>query len=171
MKTAILAFLLSFAAVAPAQSPAEKPVDETYEFGKSAPRFCASAVRSFDFTYSPSYKNVKPPLPFDDVSRTNYEVDNSSSATIKTSSGTAIKIPANAFVDENGNPVEGNVTVSYREFKNPLDFILSGIPMSYNDGEGKNQFISAGMFEINASVDGKKVFLKEGSKVEMDFAS
>ena len=104
MKTAtILAVLLSVTAAASAQSPAEKPVNENYACA-STPRFMTGKADAVDFTYEPSYKNVKPPLPYEDVSKAYYKVGNHSGSTIKCSSGTTIKIPADAFVDENGNP-------------------------------------------------------------------
>lgn len=98
-------------------------------------------------------------------------IDTKEGAKLSYSSGTKVNIPPDAFVDENGNPVEGNVTIGYREYKNPLDFLLSGIPMGSDSGGVKGQFISAGMFELNASVNGKQVFLKKGSKIDVELSS
>jgi len=170
MKPAILAFLLSCTAAALAQIPAEKPVNENYTYN-TAPRFRPCTIKPSDFVYEPSYKYIKPPLDDVKVASVNKTINNENGATLTYSSGTTIAIPPDAFVDENGNAVKGNVTVTYREYKNPLDFLLSGIPMGADSAGAKGQFISAGMFEINASVNGKKVFLKEGSKVNVQLSS
>ena len=90
---------------------------------------------------------------------------------IEAPSGTVIQIPADAFVDADGNPVTGNVVIDYREFRDPIDFILSGIPMTYDSGGVNNTFLSAGMFELNASANGKEVFLAKDKTIDMEFAS
>jgi hypothetical protein len=48
--------------------------------------------------------------------------------------------------------------------------MVSGIPMDYDSGGVKGHFVSAGMFEMNASVNGKEVFLAPGKDVSMKFA-
>lgn len=173
MKTAVTAIMLSCTAVAISQSipHAEPPVVKENYSSPTYPRFGTKPVKPVDFTYAPAYKNVKPPIEGVDVERSHYKISAEKFSTVRHSSGTVIHIPASAFVDNEGNAIEGEVIIDYREFKNPLDFILSGIPMSYDDSEGKNQFVSAGMFEINASARGEKVFLKEGQQIKMEFAS
>src|ERR1051326_3627043 len=170
MKTAFIAFLLSCAATAIAQIPAEKPVIENYIYN-TAPRFGANNFRTGDFTYEPTYQNIKPPLEDLKIAKENNSVASKQGAKLSYSSGTSITIPPNAFVDENGNPIEGNVSVSFREYKNPLDFLLGGIPMSYDSSANKNMFLSAGMFELTASVNGKQVFLKKGSMIDVQMTS
>lgn len=173
MKTAVTAIMLSCTAVAFSQSipHAEPPVVKENYSSPTYPRFDTKPVKPVDFTYAPAYKNVKPPIEGVDVGRSHYKISAEKNSTVRHPSGTAIHIPASAFVDDEGNAIMGEVVIDYREFKNPLDFILSGIPMSYNDSEGKSQFVSAGMFEINASAGGKKVFLKEGQQIKIEFAS
>src|SRR6478736_1263421 len=46
-------------------------------------------------------------------------------------SGSFIDIPANAFVDGKGNPVTGKVKLSFKEYHDAADIILSGIPLEY----------------------------------------
>lgn len=118
-----------------------------------------------------SYKGVNAPIPSLDVKQTMYAVDAASGGELTYSSGTVISIPADAFVDAAGNPVKGAVTIDYREFRDPLDFIVSGIPMTYDTAGQTETFESAGMFEMNASVNGKEVFLAPGKKVDMAFSS
>jgi hypothetical protein len=168
--TTIAAVVLSCTATAFAQSPAERSLNENYTY-YTTPRYQPYMVKRMDPVYEPSYKNIKPPLEDVKVSSVNKAIDNKEGAKLSYSSGTTIHIPPGAFVDENGKPVEGNVTVSYREFKNPLDFLLSGIPMGADSAGVKGQFVSAGMFEMNASVNGKQVFLKKGSKIDVQMSS
>lgn len=113
---------------------------------------------------------IKPPVAGLDVAPNVYTADAKSGGLLEYPSGTKIIIPQNAFVDKAGNPVSGNVTISYREFRDPVDIMLSGIPMKYDSAGQSEDFESAGMFEMNASVNGEEVFLAPGKKVDMDFA-
>ncbi len=81
-------------------------------------------------------------------------------------SGTEIRIPANALVYEDGSPVEGEVEVTYREFRDAADFIATDIPMMFDH---QHQFESAGVFGLNASQGGRNVFVKEGEYIDVEF--
>ncbi|MBI3512093.1 MAG: hypothetical protein HY064_15655 [Bacteroidetes bacterium] len=113
---------------------------------------------------------VKEPIPGLNVVKNIYSENALTGGTIEYPSGTKIIIPENAFVDANGNTVKGDVTIDYREFRDPVDIMLSGIPMNYDSAGKKGHFVSAGMFEMNASVDGKEIFLASGKNVQMQFA-
>ncbi|MEM8528495.1 MAG: OmpA family protein [Bacteroidota bacterium] len=65
-------------------------------------------------------------------------------------STTKITIPSNAFLDRNGKPYEGEVLVSYREFQDYADFMMSDLPMNFNWEGEKAYFNSTGMFEMRA---------------------
>ena len=82
-----------------------------------------------------------------------------------------IKIPKNAFLDMEGKVVTENVDIEYKEFSNPLDAVLSGIPMDYDSGGTRMSFQSAGMIEFNASVKGEPVFPNEASPIEVKLLS
>jgi hypothetical protein len=58
--------------------------------------------------YSPLYKNVKPPIEGLDVATNFYTINANIETSLTYTSGTKIAIPANAFVDKNGNPVKEN---------------------------------------------------------------
>lgn len=113
---------------------------------------------------------VKPPIAGVDVWKNTYTANPIQGGLVEYPSGTKIFIPANAFVDANGNQVKEEVTIDYREFRDPVDILVSGIPMVYDSAGQKGDFESAGMFEINASVNGKEVFLAPGKKVGVEFA-
>ncbi len=63
-------------------------------------------------------------------------------------SGTIISVPANAFVDANGNPYKGAAKLKYREYTDALSIALSGIPMTYDSAGVSYTFESAGMFDM-----------------------
>lgn len=87
------------------------------------------------------------------------------------SDGTDIKIPADAFVDENGNPVKGEVSIKYKSIKSPGEIIASGLHLLYKQGDSVTAFQTGGMFEIDAEQNGKKLKLKSGSTIKMSYAS
>lgn len=87
------------------------------------------------------------------------------------STGSKITIPANAFVDENGAGVRGKVKINYREFHNVSEILLSAIPMRYDSGGKEMAFESAGMFDIGASKDGKRIRIANDKEVEVAMAT
>lgn len=116
------------------------------------------------------YNNVRQPIPGVDVVKDMHVVDASKESKFYYRTGTEVVIPKNAFVDAAGRPVTGEVLIDYREFRDPIDFIVSGIPMTYSENGVVHNFESAGMFEINASVNGKEVFLANGKNVKVNLA-
>lgn len=86
-----------------------------------------------------------------------------------TASGTEIFIPPDVFVDAAGRTVKGKVDIVYEEYRDPIDFMLSGIPMSIEHEGEAQQFNSAGMFKILASQNGEPVSLKPGQVLRMNF--
>lgn len=127
-----------------------------------------------DRTYQPfnkRYQFIQPPIKGVDVERDTRQVKTNVETALIYPSGTRVRIPKDAFVDANGNPVKGAVQVHYREFRDPIDQLVSGIPMTYDTAGVVEQFESAGMFEILASVDGEEVFLAPGKEVKVDFSA
>jgi hypothetical protein len=112
--------------------------------------------------------------PFDniDVSNNTFELDASEAKTFRLPNGTSIAIPADAFADENGNPVKGKVKINYREFHDAAAIIASGIPMTYDSAGVKGKFETAGMFEIKgATAGGKPIFVAKGKGIQVNIAS
>jgi hypothetical protein len=88
----------------------------------------------------------------------NYPIENSSNV---------LRVPANAFVDAYGTPVKDEIDLEFREFKNPSDFIRSGIPMSVEANDEVKVFESAGMVDISAKSKGEEVFLADGKTIQV----
>ena len=100
-----------------------------------------------------------------------FDCDTKESTSIHLETGTHIEIPPSAFEDEAGNIIKGKVQIKYREFHDVADIMLSGIKMNINEGDEIKDFESAGMFEIRAFKDEKKLDLRENKTVKVDLAS
>jgi len=114
---------------------------------------------------------VNPPVPSADIPFTDYAVDAEKGDTIMYPSGSVLLFPKDAFVDKDGKVIQGKVDIKYREFNNPADQFLSGIPMGYDSAGVHYTFESAGMCDIQAFKDGQPVFVNKNSKPVINIAS
>jgi hypothetical protein len=114
---------------------------------------------------------VNPPLKKADIPYSSYNVKASKETVLTHTSGSRIHIPANAFVDEEGNPVKGNVTIQYREMRNARDFFVSGIPMTFEKDSTTYHFESAGMFDIRGKIKNKPVFIASDKSIRVEMTS
>jgi hypothetical protein len=129
------------------------------------------AEKTPEATTSTTVRFFNPPVKGVDVPYKEYQVDAAKGDTLVYYTGSIIFFPPNAFVDEAGKPVTGNVQVKYREFKDPIDFFLAGVPMRYDSAGVQYQLVSSGMLDIRAFKDGKPVFVNKASKPEINLAS
>lgn len=100
-----------------------------------------------------------------------FKIDASSASTIELPNGGSIIFPANAFVDAKGNTIDGEVNVEWQEFHSLTDIVLSGIPMKYDSAGVEHDFVSGGMFTIDATHQGENVDLAEGKTATVNLAS
>lgn len=114
---------------------------------------------------------VSPPVPKLDVFTDIFKINVEQPSVLKYNSGTKINIPANAFLDKNGEVVTGQVELGYREFNDPIEVAFSGIPMGYDSAGVNYSFSSSGMLEINASKDGEPVFINPENKISIEMVS
>lgn len=115
-------------------------------------------------------EGINPPLP-DKLEFEEYYIDNSKEISITTESGSKIHIPKNAFVDIDGNPVKGDIKIEFKDYHNPLDFFISGIPMEYDSSGTNYTFESGGMFQIFAKQNNKDVYLADNKYIDIDLLS
>ncbi|MCF8298909.1 MAG: T9SS type A sorting domain-containing protein [Saprospiraceae bacterium] len=115
---------------------------------------------------------IIPPIPEGDIPYESHSIDNSKDTTIQSENGSLIFIPANAFIDGNGIALNDDIIkIKYREFHNPYDLFVSGIPMDYDSAGQKYTFETAGMLEILAYKDGNPLYLKENKELYIDLIS
>ena len=114
---------------------------------------------------------TSPPIPELDIPFQKFEIDPNQPTVLYSKYGAKINIPSNAFLDENGTVIKEKVVLSFREFYNPLDFYLAGIPMEYQDGGVEKVFESGGMVELNASSNQKALFVNPANKINVDLYS
>ncbi len=114
---------------------------------------------------------IAPPVPELNPAFVRNEVDAQQGGTLHFKSGTSLAVPAGALVDANGQPIEGKVTIEYRELHSGVDAYLSGIPMTVQH-EGKQQhFRTAVMWQLEASQNGKEVFIDPNKPIQATTAS
>lgn len=114
---------------------------------------------------------VNPPLKDQDIPYETYYLSSNCSQKLTTHSGSCLHIPDNAFVDSAGNNVPLPVELKYREYRNPVDFFRSGIPMTYDSAGTEYTFESAGMLELRAFKDDREIFLAPGKNITADMRS
>jgi hypothetical protein len=98
-----------------------------------------------------------------------YKMDSQKGDTFQYASGTKLLIPPNAFETADGKPVNGEVKLNYIEYRDPVDFIKSGIPMSFIKDKQLAQFNSGGMFKIEATQNDAQLKLRPDQKIKIDF--
>lgn len=100
-----------------------------------------------------------------------YEVIAESPAEISLPNGGKIHVPANAFVDLEGNPIKGKVDLEWTEFHSLTDIMLSGIPMKYDSAGMQHNFVSGGMFTLNAKQKNTNLAIQKGKALQVDLVS
>nr|WP_299201604.1 hypothetical protein [uncultured Brumimicrobium sp.] len=114
---------------------------------------------------------IKSPLPQANVPFSKYTIDAEKGDTLFHQSGSIIVFPAHSVVDKNGNLVKGMVDINYREFIDPIDFYLAGVPLDYDSLGTTYSFESSGMCEVTAYKDGEPVFVNPSSLPEINMVS
>jgi hypothetical protein len=106
-----------------------------------------------------------------DVPSSRYNFQAEKGDTLFHDSGSIIVFPAGSLVDKNGKEVKGEVQVSYREFADPVDFFIAGIPMDYDSAGTNYVFESAGMCEIYAWQDQDPLYISKKSQPQIYLTS
>lgn len=114
---------------------------------------------------------VAPPFSKMEIAPETYTVQAQKGASLTTPKGSTIHIPAGSLVDANGEPIDGNVEVSFTEYHTREDIVLSGIPMHYSEGDEDGYLVTAGMCTITASYQGSEVGIAPDKEIEIELAS
>ncbi|RMG88004.1 MAG: OmpH family outer membrane protein, partial [Bacteroidetes bacterium] len=112
----------------------------------------------------PPFESVRPAF-------ASFKLNASKGGVYEYESGSKLKVPPAAFVDESGEVIGGEVEIKYREFHDYVDFFLSGIPMTYDSAGVTYTLESAGMMEVYAEKDGKRVKMAPGKTIAVELVS
>ncbi|MFT7604121.1 MAG: hypothetical protein ACI8VT_001695 [Saprospiraceae bacterium] len=99
------------------------------------------------------------------------QLDANAGGTYTYENGTKVIVPTAAFLDDQGNLVSGEVDIKYREYHDYIDFFVSGIPMEYDSAGTQYNLESAGMMEIYAEQDGKRLNIAPGKNINVEMVS
>ncbi|MEO1652671.1 MAG: WD40 repeat domain-containing protein, partial [Bacteroidota bacterium] len=120
---------------------------------------------------SPNYSGSRIHSPFNnpaiDAPFHQWDIQSQQPNTLALKNGGYIHIPALAFNDAYGEPVQGKIRILYREFREASDIISSGIPMRSQAGPLE----TAGMFEIRAFKNDLPLQLQAGKEIEVNLLS
>lgn len=114
---------------------------------------------------------VKSPFENVAVKFEEYNLLNENGGKISLINGSYIEVPKGAFSNDSGQVLKGDITIKFRDFKNPAEIIASGIPMTYDSARTANDFQSAGMYEIRAYQNGQEVTVTPGKQIEVGLSS
>lgn len=114
---------------------------------------------------------ITPPLGVEYVPVEYQIIDPNEEATVNLISGTKIYFPVKALQNSDGTICTDYVCIQVSEFRNPVDFFLSGIPMNYDSAGTSYTFESAGMIDIKAWTYNGKVSIAEGKSVRVSMPS
>ena len=118
-------------------------------------------------------KTITKPLPNLAPKPLIYRVITNKEIKLVTELGSTITIPKNAFVDQDGNQVDGEVEITFEEFHTASDVILSGIPMHVITEDGSLEaFETAGMFDISGKdSEGNELRIANNKTIQVDLAT
>ncbi len=114
---------------------------------------------------------INPPLPDLNPPFQKTSISAAKGGEYKINQGLKMVVPEYAFMDDRGRQIEGEVEVSFREMHDPVDFFLSGIPMTYEDQDQRFQMESAGMVEVYGAQNGRTLQIAPNKKIRIELIS
>lgn len=114
---------------------------------------------------------IIPPLNGTNVPYEIFSFNATTGDTLFTLNGSIIIFPKNAVLSSKGEIVTGNIEVRTREFNDPFDYSIAGIPMDYDSAGTKYQFISSGMIDISAYQNGEPLQVNPAAKPQLNLVS
>ncbi len=114
---------------------------------------------------------ISPPFNNIEIPSINIKIAPSKNQVARFENGVSVEIPENAFVDNKGNIIQEEVTLTLQTFNSPAEIIASGIPMTFNDDETSGNFESAGMFQITGKTSTAEVFIDKEKELTINYPS
>ncbi len=121
--------------------------------------------------YLASQPFINPPIESLKQDFTVKQVDANQGGIYEYENGSKVIVPAAAFLDQDGQIVSGEVEIKFREYHDFIDFFVSGIPMEYDSAGTKYNLESAGMIEIYAEQNGKRLNLAPDKSIDVQLVS
>lgn len=115
--------------------------------------------------------NVNPLLSGVHVPTDSYTIIAEKGGSFTTPVGTNIIVPANAFLDKNGQLITGDVELKFREFHDVPSIFAAGINMTYDSSGTEYHFESAGMFEIEGFQNEEPLMTNPDALISVELAS
>ncbi len=122
-----------------------------------------------DFTLSKSA--IKPPMPAVNVLYETFMYDADKGDTLFTKNGSILVFPKNAVLNNKGEIVSGKIELRTREFNDPIDYYMAGIPMTYDSAGVKYTFVSSGMIDIKAYQNNELLYVNPRAKPQLNLVS
>jgi hypothetical protein len=98
------------------------------------------------------------------ISARTFLIDAAKDTVIETKGGIVMVVPANVFLDENGNPANGKIELAVKEALDPATMMNAGL--STKSGAGLLE--SGGMFFIDARKNGKALRIDPAKGISME---
>jgi hypothetical protein len=114
---------------------------------------------------------IKPPMPAINVPYETFTYDAEIGDTLFTQNGSILIFPKNAVLNNKGEMVTGKIEIKTREFNDPLDYYMAGIPMTYDSADVKYTFVSSGMIDIKAYQNNELLFVNPNAKPQLNLVS
>jgi len=114
---------------------------------------------------------IIPPLNGANVPYETFTFNAATGDTLFTLNGSIIIFPRDAVLNGRGEIVNGNIVIRTREFNDPFDYSIAGIPMDYDSAGTKYQFISSGMIDIRAYQNGEPLLVNPAAKPQLNLVS
>lgn len=114
---------------------------------------------------------IIPPLNGTNVPYETFSFDAKTGDTLFTLNGSIIIFPRHAVLNSKGETVNGNIEVRAREFNDPFDYSIAGIPMNYDSAGTDYKFISSGMIDISAYQNGEQLQVNPNAKPQLNLVS
>ncbi|MCB9081369.1 MAG: hypothetical protein H6555_06620 [Lewinellaceae bacterium] len=111
------------------------------------------------------------PVPALDKPLQRHTIDAQTGGTLIAANGSRLVFPYQAFQDNRGNAIQGEVDIWYREMHDAVDFFLTGVPMTYDSAGTRYQLESIGMIEIRGTQNGQSIQLAPGKKIQVELLS
>lgn len=114
---------------------------------------------------------VAPPLAQFQPRYQRHRLPAAAGGTLALASGTRLVFPQQAFQNDRGQAVGGEVEILYRELRDAADYCLAGVPLRYDSAGRTYHLAPVGMVEILGYQNGQRIQLAPGKSIAVELVS